>query len=175
MYQWEVKLSNFTWKLWMDKLKIVPFNNGYKAEFEYLNRQWIEEYFVMEEEDLKTLQNPESYIINRGGEIFFAVFDDVVVGTAAMIPTKEDIYELAKMAVSKDFQGLGIGKKLLKRCIDFSKEKRASEIFLITNDSLKPALNLYLSFGFVLNELNDDERYDRGNTKMNLILGEEYD
>ncbi len=175
MYQWEVKLSNFTWKLWMDKLKIVPFKNRYKAEFEYLNRQWIEEYFVMEEEDLKTLQNPESYIINRGGEIFFAVFDDVVVGTAAMIPTKEDIYELAKMAVSKDFQGLGIGKKLLKRCIDFSKEKRASEIFLITNDSLKPALNLYLSFGFVLNELNDDERYDRGNTKMNLILGEEYD
>ena len=175
MYQWEVKLSDFTWKLWMDKLKIVPFKNRYKAEFEYLNRQWIEEYFVMEEEDLKTLQNPESYIINRGGEIFFAVFDDVVVGTAAMIPTKEDIYELAKMAVSKDFQGLGIGKKLLKRCIDFSKEKRASEIFLITNDSLKPALNLYLSFGFVLNELNDDERYDRGNTKMNLILGEEYD
>ena len=175
MYQWEVKLSNFTWKLWMDKLKIVPFKNRYKAEFEYLNRQWIEEYFVMEEEDLKTLQNPESYIINRGGEIFFAVFDDVVVGTAAMIPTKEDIYELAKMAVSKDFQGLGIGKKLLKRCIDFSKEKRASEIFLITNDSLKPALNLYLSFGFVLNELNDDERYDRGNTKMNLILGEEND
>ena len=159
----------------MDKLKIVPFKNRYKAEFEYLNRQWIEEYFVMEEEDLKTLQNPESYIINRGGEIFFAVFDDVVVGTAAMIPTKEDIYELAKMAVSKDFQGLGIGKKLLKRCIDFSKAKRASEIFLITNDSLKPALNLYLSFGFVLNELNDDERYDRGNTKMNLILGEEYD
>ena len=79
------------------------------------------------------------------------------------------------LPVAKDFQGLGIGKKLLKRCIDFSKEKEASEIFLITNNSLKPALNLYLSFGFVLNELNDDDRYDRGNTKMNLILGEVYD
>ena len=159
----------------MDKLKIVPFNSNYKTEFEYLNRQWIEEYFEMEEEDLKTLQNPDSYIIEKGGEIFFAVFDNAVVGTAAMIPNRGDVYELAKMAVAKDFQGLGIGKKLLKRCIDFSKEKRANEIFLITNDSLKPALNLYLSFGFVLNELNDDERYDRGNTKMNLILGEEND
>ena len=159
----------------MDNLKIVPFKLDYKSDFEYLNRQWIEEYFVMEEEDLKTLQNPESYVMERGGEIFFAILNDNVVGTAAMIPTSNGVYELAKMAVAKNLQGLGIGKKLLRRCIDFSIEKNASEIFLITNDVLKPALNLYLSAGFVLNELNDDDRYDRGNTKMNLILGEEYD
>jgi len=156
----------------MDKLKIVPFNADYKSAFEYLNREWIEEYFVMEEEDLRTLQNPESYVLERGGEIFFAVLNGDVVGTAAMIQTSKGIYELAKMAVAKNLQGLGIGKKLLKRCIDFSIEKEATEIFLITNDSLKPALNLYLSCGFVLNEQNDDDRYDRGNTKMNLILGE---
>ena len=159
----------------MDNLKIVPFTLDYKSDFEYLNRQWIEEYFVMEEEDLKTLQNPESYVMEKGGEIFFAILNDDVVGTAAMIPTSNGVYELAKMAVAKNLQGLGIGTKLLRRCIDFSIEKNASEIFLITNDVLKPALNLYLSAGFVLNELNDDDRYDRGNTKMNLILGEEYD
>lgn len=156
----------------MDKLKIVPFDADYKSDFEHLNREWIEEYFVMEEEDLKTLQNPESYVIEGGGEIFFAVLNDDVVGTAAMIQTSKGIYELAKMAVAKNLQGLGIGKKLLKRCIDYSIEREATEIFLITNDSLKPALNLYLSCGFVLNEQNDDNRYDRGNTKMNLILGE---
>ena len=54
----------------MDKLKIVPFNTDYKSAFEQLNREWIEEYFIMEEEDLKTLQNPESYVMERGGEIF---------------------------------------------------------------------------------------------------------
>jgi len=156
----------------MNKLEIVPFKSDYKFEFEYLNRQWIEEYFVMEDEDLKTLQNPESYVIEKGGEIFFAVLDGSVIGTAAMIPISPGIYELAKMAVSKDFQGLGIGKKLLIRCIDFSKERGASEIFLITNNSLKPALNLYKSCGFELNDHNDDNRYERGNTKMNLILGE---
>ena len=59
----------------MDKLKIVPFNTDYKSAFEQLNREWIEEYFIMEEEDLKTLQNPESYVMERGGEIFFAVLD----------------------------------------------------------------------------------------------------
>ena len=48
----------------MDNLKIVPFNKDYKPAFEFLNRAWIEEYFVMEEEDLKTLQNPESYAVS---------------------------------------------------------------------------------------------------------------
>jgi len=155
----------------MDNLKIVPFTVDYKSAFEHLNREWIEEFFEMEEEDLKTLQNPESYVIKQGGEIFFAVLDGDVVGTAAMIKTSQGIYELAKMAVAKNFQGLGIGKKLIKRCIDFSKEREATEIFLITNNSLKPALSLYLSFGFVLNDQNDDNRYERGNTKMNLLIG----
>ena len=155
----------------MDNLKIVPFNKDYKPAFEFLNRAWIEEYFIMEEEDLKTLQNPESYILEEGGEVFFAILDGEVVGTAAMIQTDKGIYELAKMAVARQFQGLGIGKKLLSRCIDFSKEREATEIFLITNDSLKPALSLYLSFGFVLNDQNDDNRYERGNTKMNLLIG----
>ena len=155
----------------MDNLKIVPFNKDYKPAFEFLNRAWIEEYFIMEEEDLKTLQNPESYILEDGGEVFFAILDGEVVGTAAMIQTDKGIYELAKMAVARQFQGLGIGKKLIRRCVDFSKEREATEIFLITNDSLKPALSLYLSFGFVLNDQNDDNRYERGNTKMNLLIG----
>ena len=89
-----------------------------------------------------------------------------------MVPTEIGIFELAKMAVEKNYQNHGIGKQLLKRCIKFAKEREASEIFLITNDILKPALNLYLSCGFELNEQNDDNRYLRGNTKMNLILGE---
>jgi len=155
----------------MDNLKIVPFNKDYKPAFEFLNRAWIEEYFIMEEEDLKTLQNPETYILEDGGEVFFAILDGEVVGTAAMIQTDKGIYELAKMAVARQFQGLGIGKKLIRRCVDFSKEREATEIFLITNDSLKPALSLYLSFGFVLNDQNDDNRYERGNTKMNLLIG----
>ena len=155
----------------MDNLKIVPFNKDSNPAFEFLNRAWIEEYFIMEEEDLKTLQNPETYILEDGGEVFFAILDGEVVGTAAMIQTDKGIYELAKMAVARQFQGLGIGKKLLRRCIDFSKEREATEIFLITNDSLKPALSLYLSFGFVLNDQNDDNRYERGNTKMNLLIG----
>ena len=154
----------------MKNLRIIPFEKKYKADFEKLNRKWIEEFFRMEDEDFHTLQNPESYVIQKNGEIFFAINDQIVIGTAAMIPFSEDVFELAKMSVKKGFQGKGVGKLLLKRCIQFAQERNANEIFLLTNDILKPALNLYLSCGFVIKNKYDDERYERGNTKMHLIL-----
>ena len=154
----------------MSNLRIISFNKKYKADFEKLNREWIEEFFQMEDEDIHTLQNPESYVIQKNGEIFFAINDQIVIGTAAMIPFSEDVFELAKMSVKKGFQGKGVGKLLLKRCIQFAQERNANEIFLLTNDILKPALNLYLSCGFVIKNKYDDERYERGNTKMHLIL-----
>ena len=154
----------------MNNLRITSFNKKYKADFEKLNREWIEEFFQMEDEDFHTLKNPESYVIQKNGEIFFAINDQIVIGTAAMIPFSEDVFELAKMSVKKGFQGKGVGKLLLKRCIQFAQERNANEIFLLTNDILKPALNLYLSCGFVIKNKYDDERYERGNTKMHLIL-----
>ena len=156
----------------MDRLKIEPYDSKYKFDFEILNREWIEEYFEMEQEDLNILQNPEDYVIKKGGEVFFAILENRVVGTAAMVLTTMGVYELAKMAVNKDYQGMGIGRSLLQRSIKFALDENAREIFLITNDALKPALNLYYSSGFVLCPQNDDNRYLRGNTKMNLILGE---
>ena len=156
----------------MDRLKIEPYDSKYQFDFEILNREWIEEYFEMEQEDLNILQNPEDYVIKKGGEVFFAILENRVVGTAAMVLTTVGVYELAKMAVNKDYQGMGIGRSLLQRSIKFALDENAREIFLITNDALKPALNLYHSSGFVLCPQNDDNRYERGNTKMNLIFGE---
>ena len=156
----------------MDRLKIEPYDSKYQFDFEILNREWIEEYFEMEQEDLNILQNPEDYVIKKGGEVFFAILENRVVGTAAMVLTTVGVYELAKMAVNKDYQGMGIGRSLLQRSIKFALDENAREILLITNDALKPALNLYHSSGFVLCPQNDDNRYLRGNTKMNLIFGE---
>ena len=156
----------------MDRLKIEPYDSKYQFDFEILNREWIEEYFEMEQEDLNILQNPEDYVIKKGGEVFFAILENRVVGTAAMVLTTVGVYELAKMAVNKDYQGMGIGRSLLQRSIKFALDENAREIFLITNDALKPALNLYHSSGFVLCPQNDDNRYLRGNTKMHLIFGE---
>ena len=146
------------------------FKKEYKSDFETLNLQWIKKYFKVEEEDSRILKNPESYVIDGGGQIFFALKDGKAIGTAAMVLTKERIFELSKMAVDSSYQGLGIGRKLINECIGFAKKKSADEIFLITNDQLLPAMELYYSSGFELDEDYDDNRYERGNTKMKLLL-----
>ena len=35
----------------MDKFKVVTYDKKYRADFETLNRDWIERFFTMEEED----------------------------------------------------------------------------------------------------------------------------
>ena len=149
---------------------IDVFKEEYKLDFETLNLQWIKKYFKVEEEDSKILKNPKSYVIDGGGQIFFAVKDGKAIGTAAMVLTKERIFELSKMAVDSSYQGFGIGRMLINKCIQFAEKENALEIFLITNDRLLPALELYNSSGFELDEDYDDNRYERGNTKMKLLL-----
>ena len=146
------------------------FKKEYKSDFETLNLQWIKKYFKVEEEDSRILKNPESYVIDGGGQIFFALKDGKAIGTAAMVLTKERIFELSKMAVDSRYQGLGIGRMLINKCIGFAKKQSADEIFLITNDQLLPAMELYYSSGFELDVDYDDNRYERGNTKMKLLL-----
>lgn len=80
---------------------IIRWEQKYRNDFIRLNREWIERYFRLESCDLKILGNPEAEIIDKGGEIFFAVENDAVIGTCALVyhPDTES-YELAKMAVS---------------------------------------------------------------------------
>ena len=146
------------------------FKEEYKLDFEALNLQWIKKYFRVEEEDRKILENPKSYVIDRGGQIFFAINDGKAIGTAAMVLVEESIFELSKMAVDPNYQGLGIGRRIVDECIKFAKYHKAQEIFLITNDKLLPALELYRSSGFELDENYYYNRYERGNTKMKLSL-----
>ena len=156
----------------MHNLKIVTFHKKYSSTFYHLNKIWIEESFSLEESDKFDLLHPEKSIINKGGEIFFALIEDKPIATVAMIPLKLDIYELAKMTVDTQYRGNGIANKLMDKCILFAKEKEAKEIILITNDTLVIARNLYDKFGFKEIAL-DSDKYLRGNVKMTLNLTKE--
>jgi len=153
-----------------DKVAIVSFMEKYSEAFKELNLLWISEYFDVEDEDIRSLNHPKDYFLDKGGEIFFAKFNDKIIGTVAIAHSSEEIYELAKMTVHKNYQKQGIGRLLVQKSINFVKQKKGKKLFLITNDILQPALNLYYSCGFVLDDMNDDNRYDRGNTKMYLNI-----
>ena len=133
-----------------------------------LNKAWIEESWRLEDSDKKDLLNPDK-IVENGGQVFFALENKIAIGTVAMIKSSDDRFELAKMTVQEGFRGKGIANMLMNECLKFAKQKNAREIFLISNDSLIIARNLYDKHGFKEVEL-DSQKYDRGNVKMNLKI-----
>lgn len=154
-----------------NEVKIVDYDPRYQQDFRNLNEEWISKFFKMEASDYKMLDYPEDYIINKGGHIVFALLDDEVVGTCALIKTSEDplIFELAKMAVSPKAQGKKIGYLIGEALIDKAKGLKAKEIFLETNSSLVPAIKLYEKLGFQHIQASDSP-YERCDTKMLLEL-----
>ena len=149
---------------------IDTYKDIYSSSFKSLNLEWIEAFFKIEQEDLNILTDPRGYVIDKGGEIFFAKYEEVIIGTSAMVLISPGVYELAKMAVTKKFQGKGVGRMLMEASLEFARNNHAKEVFLVTNDKLLPALELYKSSGFILDDNYDDNRYDRGNTKLKLKL-----
>lgn len=61
--------------------------------------------------------------------MLFCLVDSRPAGTVAMIEMG-DSFELAKMAVSREFRGRKLGDRLMKACIDFARERNAQDIIL---------------------------------------------
>ena len=156
----------------MSNVTIVSFDKEYSSIFYELNKLWIEESWLLEKSDKFDLLNPKESIIDKGGEIFFALIDGNVIGTVAMIRSADRIYELAKMTVDINYRGNGVANKLMDQCLDYAINNNAQQIYLITNDTLVIARNLYDKYGFKEVKL-DSDKYLRGNVKMALNLSQE--
>lgn len=150
-------------------MEIIEFKSELAPYFKSLNLAWIQKYFEVEPLDEIMLSNPEEYIIEKGGKIFFVEYNGDLVGTVALIKEGDGIYELAKMAVSEEYRGLGLGRKLCVHALNEAQKLNASKVILYTNSALKPAITLYLSLGFeyVQNESND---YKRADVKMEVYF-----
>ena len=152
------------------KVSIVPFQDHYSKYFYELNYDWLSEYFYVEDYDEKVLKNCKEEIINKGGYIFFAIYDKSVVGTMALIPRENGVYELNKMAVNKELRGNGIGNQLINFIIDFAKNKRYKSVILYSNTVLKNSIHLYNKFGFKEIKIENNTPYKRSDIKMELLL-----
>ena len=155
---------------------IVPYGEPYAAAFRSLNLAWIERFFVPEPADYAALDDPERYILERGGRILCAVHQptDELLGVVALIPLSaleaEPItFELAKMAVAEKAQGLGIGRMVGEAAIAAARDAGADRVWLESNRTLEPAINLYRSLGFVEVPFTPSH-YARADIQMELHL-----
>jgi GNAT superfamily N-acetyltransferase len=155
-------------KMTTSVITMLEYTPSYQPWFEKLNRHWIEKYFWMEPIDAAVLQDPESYIIAKGGSIFMASIDNEIAGTVALKYVGPGVYEFTKMAVDEKFQGQKVGLALAEAAIKKAKSLGAKTIILYSNTILIPAITLYRKLGFV--EVPVDGPYERSNIKMQLSL-----
>ena len=154
----------------MQQVEIITYNKKYREYFKRLNYEWLEQYFVVEPEDEKLLNNPEKFILKKGGQIFFARFNNEIIGTCAAIKIDKYTYELSKMAVTKKAQGKQAGKKLALSVIGFAFSKKAKFVTLLTNKKLFAAINLYKQLGFEIEPEEVKSNYEREVFRMTLLL-----
>jgi DNA-binding MarR family transcriptional regulator/N-acetylglutamate synthase-like GNAT family acetyltransferase len=153
------------------EVEIVAYQEQYQTAFKALNEEWISTYFEIEEADTKALENPKSYILDKGGKIFVALYKGEPVGVCALIKMDDPDYqyEMAKMAVSPVAQGKNIGWLLGLKIIATAKDLGASKIYLESNTILKPAINLYHKLGFQ-KVVGRSTPYARCNIQMELSI-----
>ena len=150
-------------------VEIIPFSSDLKEHIKTLNIEWLQKYFRVEEKDEIVLSNPQEEIIDKGGMIFYARYNDEILGTASLIKIDNTTFELSKMAVSDKAQGLGIGNKLLIHCFAVAEENGIKKLLLYSNRKLLPAIHLYRKFGFDEIPL-EDGIYERADIKMEKIM-----
>jgi N-acetylglutamate synthase-like GNAT family acetyltransferase len=151
------------------EVEIIEFSEELSEQIKTLNYEWLDKYFRVEEGDVTSLSNPQKYIIDKGGHIYYAKLNGEIVGTASLLKKSETVYELGKMAVNDKAQGHGIGTILLEHCLNVAKQKQLTALILYSNTILQSAIHLYRKYGFKEIEL-ESGLYERANIKMEKYL-----
>lgn len=149
-------------------MEIMPLSPALAPHFMGLNRHWIERWFSMEPLDEALLGDPERYILQGGGEVWFAVKDGTPIGCYALMRVSPARFEFTKFAVSDSAQGTGAGKALLAHAIARAEALGAADIIIYSNTVLERACAMYRKAGWIEEPLSDADRahYKRVNIKL---------
>lgn len=153
----------------MDTVQIIDYADEHAGKFRDLNLEWLEEYNLTESHDLMVINDPRGTILDRGGVIYLAKTPEGIVGSAALMKTGEDEYELAKMTVAPQWRGRGISKLLIEKCLATARQAGAERVTLFSNHQLQTAIHLYEKYGFRHIEVADAP-FKTADVKMELIL-----
>jgi putative acetyltransferase len=90
----------------------------------------------------------KSYFRNGG---WFSVIEsqERIVGSYGIFRIDENVCELRKMYLLKEYQGKGLGKLMMEEALQKAKELGYNEMILESNRVLNKALGLYRKYGFV--------------------------
>ncbi|WP_286971063.1 bifunctional helix-turn-helix transcriptional regulator/GNAT family N-acetyltransferase [Flavobacterium sp. UBA4854] len=123
----------------------------------------FEKYMIKTFYDFLEKYSPEN------DRIWMAEYNNKIVGCVAIVHQPNEEAQLRWFLLDSAFRGLGIGKRLLNDAIDFCKEKKFKNVFLLTTSMQDKALQMYKIMGFELTKSEEvhewgkvfyEERYD---------------
>ena len=102
------------------------------------------------------------YVLDAGGDgrIWMAEKGDRLIGCAALVLRDGGLGQLRWILVDTSARGIGLGKDLVNRALDFSRETNCSKVFLETTDGLPESQQLYEKLGFVVTSDAQVELWD---------------
>jgi len=106
------------------------------------------EYDRLKDADLKDIQE---YYFSKGGTFLVGIANGKVVGTAGVRKVNENLCEIRRIYLIKEFRDKGYGKQLFEAALDFA-EKTCPAVILKTDSTLTKAIDMYLKHGFTFHK-----------------------
>jgi len=122
------------------------FKHGEKLFQLYADSLKVDLSFQNFTDELKTINKQYN---KPGGALLIAYNGEDAIGCAGLRMINSEVAELKRMFVLTEYNGQGIGKKMLGIIIDIARELKYKKIKLDTLPGMIQAQRLYRSFGFV--------------------------
>lgn len=102
------------------------------------------------------------YTLDAGanGRIWLAERDGALVGCAAIVLRDGGRGQLRWVLVHPAARGIGLGKSLVDRALEYCRSQNCNEVFLETTDGLPESEALYASLGFEVESSEPEELWD---------------
>jgi GNAT superfamily N-acetyltransferase len=122
------------------------YKNAKELFIEYIEHLRLDYQFFEQEKDYDTLQ--QMYNQKNGGVLLIIWDKKQAIGCGGL--RKFDTYsaELKRMYIKFEYQGLGLGKQLLKELIQEARKLGYKKILLDTLPAMASAIHLYEEVGF---------------------------
>ncbi|MBM7583583.1 DNA-binding MarR family transcriptional regulator/N-acetylglutamate synthase-like GNAT family acetyltransferase [Bacillus pakistanensis] len=110
------------------------------------------EYYVM--------KGLTEFMMNTdGGQLWVAEVNGEIVGSIAITKYNEKTAQLRWFVLDEEYQGMGLGKRLMETAIHFCKEQGYQHVFLWTVSILNKARHLYQKYHFTLTEEKPNQEW----------------
>jgi len=118
--------------------------------------------------ELKDMDDIQKNYFNNGGVFLVTTNDDQVIGTGALRKLEDGICELKRLWLLTEYQGMGLGYRMLQELLSIARAKGYQRIRLETDYEVqRQAYNFYKQVGFYDIPRYTDENDD---VAMEMVL-----